>query len=1794
MERIAGYQITEELYESQNCIIFRGYREEDERPVILKLLREAYPSPERIAWLKREYEITRSLDIEGVPNVYSFESDQGYWMMVANDSGGDSLKSLSMAGTCNITTFLQIAIHVTDIVGQIHQQRIIHKDINPANIVYNPTTHHVEIIDFGIATILSQENRSLNNTTTLEGTLAYISPEQTGRMNRAVDYRTDFYSLGVTFYELLTGYLPFESDDAMELVHSHIAKQPTPPHMLRTDVPEALSLIILKLMSKNAESRYQSAYGLKVDLEKCWDEWRSNGTIEPFLPGQNDVSDRFQIPQKLYGREQDVEMLLEGFERVCHGARELLLLSGYGGVGKTVLVQELYRPVMQQGGFFASGKFEQFQRNVPYIAMTRAFGELVRQLLTQSDSKIAAWRQRILSAIEPNGRVITDVIPEVELIIGPQPALPSAGPTEAQNRFTMVFQKFITVFAQPEHPLVLFLDDLQWADSASLQLIESLATATECTYLLLVGAFRDNEEDSINPLRLMLDVMQHDDATVHHISLQPLDMSIANRLVAETVSCSQERARPLTRVVQEKTNGNPFFMHEFLKALYTEGLLQFDYTSGKWQWDLEQIRAKEITDNVAGLLSIRVNRLPPKTQEVLKVAACIGNQFDLDMLAMIADMSPEEATLDLAEAITEGLLLPLGDTHALMERDDGTASSDHSDKGKLAKSFFCVYTTTYKFVHNGVQQAVYALASEEEKQLYHWRIGKMLFHMLRPEEREERIFDIVHQLNQGREHLKEQPERYELAELNLLAAQKASESAAYTSAQAYVQVGIELVADEGWQTNYPLTLALYKELSQCAYLIGQFDEAETIFDSILTYATNNLDKANIHNIKMVLYTSQGRLQDVVQAGLAGLQLIGLALPMYPDQAAVDAELHLSKQLIGERKIADLLHLPVCTTPEHVTTIRLLSDMLVSSWWTTNMKLLYLATLKIVNLSLQHGNTDSSAFGYVWYGMFLGSVLGDYETGYVAGTLALQLNDHFHTRQLTPKLNCIFGVFIDPWQSHLSNIVRFLREGYDVGVEIGDVLWASVNSYTVIYTMILKGDDLNAIYQTSQHYLDFVRKAKQSIPRHMLIFSQQFILCMKGLTKAPGMFSDKSYDEEAHIAEVRQSGALRPLFWYYKIKMQALYLFDHYAEALAIAIESDKLVEKGASFGVATLPEHYFYYALTLAALYPNAGPGEKGHYWFTLTKHQTRMRQWAAHCPANYRHKHMLITAEMAHIQGREEAAKLFYTHAIRLARENHFQQNEALAHELAGRFYLACGEHKKAIRHFTSAYEGYLTWGARAKVKALEKKHGSLLAEARRMASTHHRTGTKTSTISSSISTTTNTDTYSSLDLSAAMKASQAISCEIVLDSLLRKMMQIVIEIAGAGRGVLILDRDGAWVVEAEGAVDSSDVTVLQSIPLGSSEEIDLPRTVINYVIRTKQFVVLDNAIREGPFVQDPYIKEHHTQSVLCTPLVNQGKLTGVLFLENNLTSAAFTPERIEVLNLFAVQAAISIENALLLQTLEQKVAERTAQLEAANDEITTLNMRLRAENVRMEQELNVSRQLQQMLLPREEELKQVDGLDIAGYMEPADEVGGDYYDVLQKNGHVKIGIGDVTGHGLESGVVMLMIQTAVRTLLNTCETDAIHYLNVLNRTLYDNVQRMQTDKSLSLVLLDYHKGNVRLSGQHEYIIVVRYGGHVELIDTIDLGFPIALDEDIADFVAETSLYLEPGDGLVLYTDGITEAENSAKEEYGLERLCDVISMFWEQSVESIKEAVMQDVYRHIGNHKIYDDLTLVVIKQK
>ncbi|MGJ5629223.1 trifunctional serine/threonine-protein kinase/ATP-binding protein/sensor histidine kinase [Nostoc sp. CALU 1950] len=1534
---IPRYRISEELYNGSRTLVYRGYRETDSLPVVIKLLKNPYPSFSELLSFRNQYNIAKNLNSPLIIQTYSLEPYQNGYALVMEDFGGISLKDYFTSDqTLYIASseeFLRIAIALCNTLDRLYRERIVHKDIKPANILINLETKQVKLIDFSIASLLSRETQTLVNPNILEGTLAYISPEQTGRMNRGIDYRTDFYSLGVTFYELLTGILPFQSNDPMELVHSHIAKMPMALGN-RKEIPQVICDIVMKLMAKNAEDRYQSALGLKFDLENCLSQLQVTGLIEGFEIAQRDVCDRFIIPDKLYGRETEVSTLLEAFERVSLGATEMMLVAGFSGIGKTAVVNEVHKPIVRQRGYFIKGKYDQFQRNIPFSGFVQAFRDLIGQLLTESDIQIQQWRNQILEAVGENGQVIIEVIPELSRIIGEQTAAIELSGTAAENRFNLLFQKFIQVFTSAEHPLVMFLDDLQWADSASLKLMQLLMADTK--HLLLIGAYRDNEVNPGHRLMLTLSEIQKNQATINTITLAPLNQVILNQLVADTLKCKETLAWSLSQLVYQKTQGNPFFATQFLKALHQDKLIEFTppippYQAGSWQCDIVQVNQQAVTDDVVAFMSFQLRKLSQSTQQVLQLAACIGNSFDLETLAIASEQSQIETASDLWKALQEGLILPISDVYKFYqgEEREQLALSDHNTSKQIAK---------YRFLHDRVQQAAYSLIPDEQKQATHLKIGKLLLHSSSEVELEEKLFDIALHLNQGIELITQPQEREDLAQLNFKAGVKARNSTAYTAARVYLQTGIEILTANCWQDQYELTLNLHVAATEAAYLNADFDGMEKIAALVLQKAETILDKIKIYQIQIVAQTAQGKILEAIAVGRDALLQLGVELPTAPDEAKIAQALQTVVSLQGDRGIEELVDLPVMSDRQTQAAMQLLG-ILFSPILQAMPGLMPILSATMVSLSLEFGNAPGSTVGYAIHSMVLCAFLGEVKTGYSFGRLAINLLDQFNVGEFKSKVLLLFAAWVQHHQESLKATMLTMKDGYATGIETGDFLNAGYNSLDYLIAKLFAGVELDIWEPEIATYRVVLVQVKQYSAQTFLDMMQQTVQNLREGRILSDCLIGTAYDETVMLSKHHQDNDLTVIAIAYTYKLMLAYFFGNYTAALDYNAQAKQYLM--AVSGMIFIPIFHFYTALTHLALLPTQPESEQGEFLSLAQTHQITLQQWAQNAPMNHLHKWYLVEAEKHRVLGNKAEAIEHYDRAIIGAKENDYIQEEALANELAAKFYLDWDKQEIAQSYMTKAYYGYARWGAKAKVADLERRYPQLLApilqKTRTVLSVNETVfalGTVTSTSSSSSSSSVS----DSLDLAAILKASQSISGEIELEKLLSSLLKIVIENAGADKCVFMLLRDdslgdtkGERLLIKGSIIEGSQPVVLQRLLIEESQ--DIPLKLIYKVKNNSQTTVLLDVTADPILANDPYIIRQQPQSILCSPILHQGKLLGILYLENNLATGAFTSDRVELLNLLCAQAAISLENARLYE----RSLENAQQLERSLDELST-----------------------------------------------------------------------------------------------------------------------------------------------------------------------------------------------------------------------------------------------------------------
>lgn len=1478
------YEVDAVVFYGDPTRIYRARHRSKGTPVMLKTLRDERAAREAAARLKHEFEVTRRIKAPGVIQVYDLERHNNLPVIVLEDFGGDSLDNLARQRRFPIEELLGIAIQLTRGLADIHAANIIHKDINPSNIVYNPATGTTKIIDFGISTFLTREQAALSSPQIFQGSLPYISPEQTGRMNRSIDYRTDFYSLGVTLYELLTGRPLFIVNEPIEWFHCHIAKQPAPPADINPAIPRPVSEIVMKLLAKTAEGRYQSTRGIQADLERCLAELHRTGDIPPFPLASQDVSDRFQIPQRLYGRDSEVVQLLSTFERVGRGGSKMILVSGYSGIGKTCLVKEIYKPVTERHGHFVSGKYDQLHRNIPYSALAIALRELVRQLLTETEEQLAAWRTRIQDALGTNGQLLVDVIQELSLIIGPQPEVPETMPMEAEQRFHRVFQRFIQVFCAPDHPLVIFLDDLQWADSASLRLIE-LLTSNEsgAAHLLLIGAYRDNEVHAAHTMALWLREMRTRDVELEEIPLKPLHRKDLTDLIADTLRAQQDSVAPLAEIVENKTAGNPFFTEEFLKALHRDGLIVFSHDTGRWSWDLARINARQMTDNVVELMTEKLRRLAPQTMELIELGACIGFRFPLSILAMVSDEEPCRIARRLRQGYTEGLIAPIGDAYQLLELEQ---SADLPE-----------VTVEFAFAHDRIHQAAYALLDDARRCQAHHRIGRLLLKHLTPSEQKERLFEIIDHLNLGSALISDDRERSELCRLNLTAGKRAKTANAYQPAFNYFRLALTLLDPDAWQKDYELALELHGEAAEAAYLAGAYEAMDELLNTGFAQAKELLHKEKMYLVHISACMARGKLHEAIDIAKKVLAKLGHNYPAKPNTLHVIVKLAQLKWFLRKKPIEALHQLPEMSVLRHRAAMKIGAQIGGAAMF-AQPDLLSLMILHGARISFEYGHAPQSLSTYAALGAIFADTLGDSGRGLAFGQMALDLTERLQAKSVKGRVLHVYNTMVRHWKEPIHNCIEPLHQAYQICLENGDFEYAAHAACVRLAYAAEISTDLKKLFTEMLEYHTALKPLKQGPRVQYLACMLQKIDNLMGHADDPAVLKGRYYDIDRMAPINIKSGDQSLLLTDRMNQMLLSYLFGRHREALSHAGRANASGRRGLTGMYFGLPFFLLDSLIRLANIDGLKGSAKRRALRI-VAANERKLKRWSRINPLNGLNKFKLVQAERLRVRGRDLEAYRCFDEAIRLALENGFLFEEALAYELCGTMHLNAGRQTIGYTYLAKARDLYRHWGAKAKVDYMEQCFPQLIETVKRKSG-------KTTSLATPLT---------SVDLGSLMKALKVIAEEKIHSRMVEAIITTAIEFAGAQHGALILrNTEGILCIEAEASVDSNEPRILQSIPVTSS---NVPQAIINYVGRTRSSIVLHDAQQPNDQIpgleKDPHILAHGVRSVLCLPILTgnreNSEMIGMLYLENNRASGTFTKERFDTLEIICLSAAGRLE---------------------------------------------------------------------------------------------------------------------------------------------------------------------------------------------------------------------------------------------------------------------------------------------
>lgn len=1442
--------------------------------VLIKSFNNEFPSPEVIKKFLHEYEIGKNLHIDGVRKVLGWDKQNNTYRIYLEYIPGITLLDYKSTKP-SLKNILTVFISMARAMSELHQKSLIHNHLSLENILVKTDTLSVEIIDLSRCTTKSLQLANAGNPAKFAGSAEYMAPEQSGRMNRVVDQRSDLYSMGIMLYEFLTGNPPFKHTDLLELVHAHIAIQPKAIAEIDPNCPESLCAIADKLLQKNAYDRYQSASGLQIDLEICLAEWTAKNQIQPFKLAQIDISPQFHLSQKLYGRENELQLIISTFEKASRGETHLLLVSGYSGTGKSALVAEIYKPITAKKGYFIEGKFDQFQRSVPYYAFAKAFDSLIHIMLTESASKIERMKARMLEVLGQEGKVLTDVMPSFELIIGKQPPIAEIDGEDTQNRFNYIFQKWLSAICSEHHPIVLFIDDLQWADSASLDLLRALLLNPNNNFLCIC-AYRNNEVSQAHPFAVAVNQLRDQGTRLEQIHLDNLSLDNIENLLADSLFRDIKSIKSLAELIYRKTNGNAFFVVQFLKSLSDKGLLSLNSKTHQWEWDLAELNKLSNTDNVVDFMAEKIKLLEPQTQSIFKVAACLGSIFSVKELIQVSNFSHEVIDLELDTLLNEGLIIKLEDS--------------------------------FKFTHDRIQQAIYSLIAENRKKELHLNIGRQQLTQTQADLIDDHIFTIVNHLNLGIELIEDKEELLNIAELNIKASKKARLTSAFYESFEYIKNVLALLPEDPWKTNSDLTLRVFEEAAESAFLAGQFKEMWAFTNEILANNTDVLTRVKAYEIQINAYKAENQLKKALFTGLEILDELGERFPKKASMLTVFPDLIKTVFMLRNKNLEVILSLPEAKDPIKKASLRILANIAPSSYW-GDPKVFPHIIFRMCQISLKHGVIPPSAFGFATYGVIMIGVLNKIKTGYPYGKIGLELIKRFNAKEWVAQVYTPVYALINIWNEHIKNTLKPLLDSYHIGMETGAIEFACINANIYCIHTYAIGKPLDILEPEISDYSQIIKQYKQETNLMYNEVFRQSALNFMGKAEDCLKLNGEAFNEDQLIEEgIEQKNKTISFQIFFHRSILGNYFGD--ADfAFENALKAEELLD--AVLAKIEVAIHAFHFGLAAANASPNKYPQASS----ILNKSIKKMRHWAKNAPENFEHKLYLLLAEQSRNKNQHHQARDFYDLSINKANENGYLQEEALANETVGKYHSKRGNFTQASFYLRNAYQNYRDWGAGAKLAQLSIQHPVELKGL-----------IDDSFLAEEMLRSEKNMSLSTLDLNSIVKVSTTLAGEIVFEKMLNQLMRIVSENIGANRAALILPKNDELILTAYWEVGQQEMSI-QNIYLDESE--NLPITLIRYIERTRLKVLLGSAWQDQLHGKDPYLQTQKAKSVLGMPLINKNELQGILYVENTLLQNVFTSENAKFLNFLSNQIAISLENAMLYNNLEKNVAERTAELE-------------------------------------------------------------------------------------------------------------------------------------------------------------------------------------------------------------------------------------------------------------------------
>lgn len=1489
MNGLAGFTALTLVASNPVHQVFRAVRVSDQQAVILKILDTLQTSIEDQARLRHEYRLLSSHPADGWSRALALHQQDNLLALVLADDHADDLATVLNRTKLSLPQCLALMIGLTDIVGQLHQCGIIHRDINPANLILLQDQLRPKLIDFGIA-IESQHGLRGDDQAVLAGSLRYIAPEQTGKMNRQVDYRADFYALGVTFYEMLLGRPPFDSLDPHELIHAHVARRPVPPSEQDASIPAMLSAVVMKLLAKNAEQRYQSSHGLLQDLQRCVELLDTQGLAAlqqaEWVLGEQDRVAHFAIPEKLYGREAELQTLQRGFVRVRQGRRLLFLVTGESGAGKTALVRELHRTVLDSSGALVFGKFDQLQRDIPYHGWLLALRQWARQLLSASDSEVAYWRTRLCQAVEGNGSVLLDAIPELQWVLGEQSANGSTDPIQQQQLFNHIMMNALAMMGGERHPLVVVLDDMQWADAGSLSLLERMLLTDDISHVMVIGIYRGDETGEHHPLTLAIDSLRRRGIQPETLQVDALTLPALQQLIEDTFGATAAEAHELASIVLDKTRGNPFYIEEFLGSLVADRQIWFDFAGGRWQWQAEQLQARSATLNVVDLLVQRLRELDSNTIGILQTAACSGFEFLLQDLLAVSTLPAVDVMRALRQATRHNIIQPVGDAYL--------ADVDHDDLAIIRQA-----RLSYRFVHDRVHQSVYDTIAPAQRQQLHLRMAQRLYQTSNEEERARHIFEIARHFNAAVALLQGEESCTLYLQINLQAAQKAIAGGGFDKAYQMLIDALPQLSDAIWASQYALALAFYRCLIESAYFCADYEGMNHHVKTLESKVCDPLDVMRSYHVQMRALNRQGLTQEAVDLGIARGSLVGLTIARHPTRMDVLLSLLRTKfrlwRALGGRSILDLALPPPVQDARRLARYEHMFEI---------AELAFLARPNVfaeisffgVRVALDDGVSRTTPGAYAAFAVLHCAILDQIDRGFDYMRFAMRAADQMATPQLSLVTTHLHNAFIRHWKEPLRASLGQLQWVQRYAAEIAHLVFSCHGANMYLIHLWFCGMPLEELAADAERYGKLAHRYGYDQLAQYPALLGQVSQCLQGYAESPVQLIGERFDESGFDTARAADVDAAMVMYFHLFKLQLAYWFGEYAQAVEHAQACHLLQQSspGAYAGSILL----VFEALSHTQLALN-DPARRGKAVGTVRHALRRLRFWARHSPDNFTNKVALLQAARAMLRRRWLVALQYCEQAAALAAQQGFIPERAMACELAAynaqqlRLTAAANEYL----HEAAVY--FQKWGARSKVERL-----------------HQAPVIQPGSVATTVGGTTRTIGRGSLDLAALRKALKDIAEEKIHSRLIGKTIVAAAEFAGSQHAILLLDVEGELKIEAQLTSDMDQPRIMQSLAISDdTDTVVMP--VVHYVSRTLTTTVIADALQIQEQIPGlhkwPAVLKRQVRSIMAVPLlegVDSGrKLIGMLYLESNLAADAFTTGMIEALEIIGLAAAGRLE---------------------------------------------------------------------------------------------------------------------------------------------------------------------------------------------------------------------------------------------------------------------------------------------